>query len=155
MVKPSPIAAVFFDFTGTLAVTNAATWQAYADVVPALTALRRRGLHIGVLSNFDHSLKDILVTIGIHDLFDTVLYASALGAYKPDPAAFTAMADATGIALPSILYVGDIWDNDIAPCGPLQIPCLWLCRNGPMPVPGTVPSLRGVITTLTDILAYV
>lgn len=155
MVAHATIAAVMFDFTGTLATQTLRGWLLYPDVLDTLQQLKTRDLIVGVLSNFDHSLQSILQQLNLRDQLDVVLYAEEIGAYKPDAAAFHTMPDATGVPLAQTLYVGDAWDNDMAPCLALGIPCCWLCRRGTAPPPATGASLRGVITTLTDVLRYV
>src|SRR5262245_25925072 len=40
-------------------------WRVYNDVAPSLTALKSRGLKLGVISNFDSRLNDVLRACGL------------------------------------------------------------------------------------------
>src|SRR5262245_61373079 len=61
-------------------------WQVYADVEPALAELKRRGLKLGVISNFDSRLYDVLNACGLERFFDSIHVSTIVGAAKPDPA---------------------------------------------------------------------
>src|SRR5262249_427954 len=51
-------------------------------------ALRRRGLELAVVSNWDVGLTEHVRRIGAGDLFATVVTSAEAGAAEPDPAAF-------------------------------------------------------------------
>jgi putative hydrolase of the HAD superfamily len=82
-------------------------WRVFSDVVPALDALRRRGLALGVVSNFDGRLPVLLSALRLASAFDAVVWSSAAGAAKPDPTIFAAAAHALAVPLASLLHVGD------------------------------------------------
>ena len=67
----------------------AARWRtmpAFDDVVPALTALRARGIPLAVLTNgAPSSARAVLQHAGVIDLLDDVLSVASVRAYKPDP----------------------------------------------------------------------
>jgi len=93
-----------FDYTSTL--------RPFADARPALTAVRRRGLHVGVLSNFPMaSLRASLATVGLLDLVDVAAAAPVIGAAKPAPEAYLHVLEALGVAPHECVLV-----DDEAPC---------------------------------------
>src|SRR5262249_6594827 len=59
-------------------------WRVYDDVEPALTALKQRGIQLGVISNFDSRLYDVLRACALDRFFDSVNISTRVGAAKPD-----------------------------------------------------------------------
>ena len=80
----------------------------FGDARPALEQARRRGYRVGVLSNF--TLLDLpasLEGLGLGGLVDVALSAAMIGAAKPRPEAYEAMARALGVAPAQCLFVDD------------------------------------------------
>jgi putative hydrolase of the HAD superfamily len=90
---------------------SAAAWTLFADVPPALQALRDRGLRIGVVSNFDGRLPAILDGLGVGA--DAVVWSTRAGAAKPARAIFAAAASALGVPLDELCHVGDDVEADV------------------------------------------
>jgi FMN hydrolase / 5-amino-6-(5-phospho-D-ribitylamino)uracil phosphatase len=74
----------------------------FADVVPALTALKDR-VALGTVTN---GVAD-LHAVGIAHLFRTSVAAYEIGCAKPEPAIFLAACEALGVAPEETVYVGD------------------------------------------------
>ncbi len=89
-------------------------WRVYDDVVPALTELKRRGLRLGVISNFDSRLVDLLRDCGLDQFFDSVHISTRTGAAKPDPAIFEVALKHHGIEPNQACHVGDSLKEDVA-----------------------------------------
>ncbi|MGI8783236.1 MAG: HAD-IA family hydrolase [Acidobacteriota bacterium] len=89
-------------------------WVVYPDVQPALAELRRQGLQLGVISNFDSRLYDVLDALGLREYFDTVTISSRVGAAKPDGQIFEAALGQAGAAAAMSLHVGDDPRQDCA-----------------------------------------
>lgn len=100
--------AALFDHYG-----RATAWQIFPDVRPTLTALRRRGLRLGVVSNFDARLPDLLAALGLHDAVDAVVWSTDVGAAKPAGAIFAHAAARLGIGLAETCHVGDDLAHDV------------------------------------------
>jgi putative hydrolase of the HAD superfamily len=92
-----------------------AAWRAAPDAAAALAALRAAGHRLAVASNFDHRLPAILAGLGLAPLFEAVLLPADLGAAKPDPAFFAAVAARLAVEPPAAVYVGDDPGQDLAP----------------------------------------
>jgi HAD superfamily hydrolase (TIGR01509 family) len=77
------------------------------DVLPgaaeALTRLRRLGLALAVVGNWDVSLHERLAEAGLAGFFATVIHA----ARKPDPAGLLLALDRLGVRPGRALHVGD------------------------------------------------
>ena len=76
--------------------------ELYDDVLPALRALGER-FTLATLSNGNADLA----RIGLASHFAVTLNAISVGAAKPDPRAFTAVAQALDLPAHDIAYVGD------------------------------------------------
>ncbi|GGK88220.1 HAD family hydrolase [Deinococcus radiotolerans] len=94
-----------------------ATWpyEAYMKPVPnaraVLTALRARGLKVGVLSNTLPSIDRTLQAVGLHDLVDVAVATCAVGVHKPDAGAYLHAAGALGVQPGEVLFVDDKQEN--------------------------------------------
>lgn len=88
-------------------------WRVYDDVEPALTELKQRGLKLGVISNFDSRLYDVLRACGLDGFFDSVHISTRVGAAKPDPAIFQAALNYFGIEPGQAWHVGDSLREDV------------------------------------------
>lgn len=75
------------------------------DAHAALEALRRRGLAIAIVSNWDYGLTQRLQDLGLGDV--TVVSSAAAGAPKPDPAVFTRALELLRVLPERALHVGD------------------------------------------------
>jgi putative hydrolase of the HAD superfamily len=87
-------------------------WNVYADVTPALTELKRRGLRLGVISNFDSRLYDVLMACGLDRFFDSVHVSTRVGAAKPDPLIFQAALSHHAVEARRAWHVGDSLRED-------------------------------------------
>ncbi len=83
------------------------SWVPYADTAPVLSALRARGLRVGVVSNVPVDLRPVFRKHGLDGLVDSFTHSFEVGAEKPDPAIFLAAARALGVMPSETLMVGD------------------------------------------------
>lgn len=83
-------------------------FRAFDDVVPALAALRERGMRMAVVSNWDISLHEVLAAAGLTGWVDVVVTSAQERVQKPDPGLFAIALRRLGGAEPSeVLHVGD------------------------------------------------
>jgi putative hydrolase of the HAD superfamily len=99
--------------------------ELFADVLPALGVLRRR-YALATLSNGNADLQ----RIGIAMHFAVTLNAITVGAAKPDPRSFAAVAEALDLPPPSIAYVGDDPRVDIDGARAAGMQTVWINRTG-------------------------
>jgi putative hydrolase of the HAD superfamily len=87
-------------------------WRCEPGAGELLAALRSAGYVVGVASNFDHRLRDVVA--GLPELLplDRVAISSEIGWKKPAGGFFAALAAMTGRSPAEILLVGDDLDND-------------------------------------------
>jgi putative hydrolase of the HAD superfamily len=82
--------------------------KAFPESRPALQAARKRGLKVGVLSNFTlASLESSLQAVGLADLIDVALAAPVLGVAKPEARSYLAVAEALQVDPGSCLFFDD------------------------------------------------
>jgi putative hydrolase of the HAD superfamily len=84
----------------------------FSGVVDTLSAIRRAGLKLGLLSDFPPERK--LEYLGLGGLWDAALCSEVVGRLKPDPAPFFALAAALGTPPERVLYVGNSRRYDVA-----------------------------------------
>ncbi len=89
-------------------------WRLFPDAVETLTAMRRRGLKVGLLSNWDHRLRPVLEGLDLMPLLDAVIISCEVGVEKPEPKIFHAAWAALGVARgEEALHVGDSYRDDV------------------------------------------
>ncbi|WP_229402751.1 HAD family hydrolase [Micromonospora okii] len=77
------------------------------EAVPVLTALRRRGVRTGLVSDCTHELPAFLPRLAVAPLLDARVFSVLLGRCKPDPALYLAACRQLGLTPADCLYVGD------------------------------------------------
>ncbi len=95
----------------------------------ALAALRRAGLQLGVISNWDPRLPDLLEDLGLAGYFDVVVYSSAAGVEKPDRRIFLQALTRLRVSPGAALHVGDSRLEDAEGAMAAGLGALWLDRR--------------------------
>jgi putative hydrolase of the HAD superfamily len=104
-------------------------WRVYDDVAPALTELKRRGLKLGVISNFDSRLYDVLRVCDLDRFFDSVHVSTRVGAAKPDAAIFRAALNHYAIEAREAWHVGDSLRDDVEGASAIGVNAVLLDRH--------------------------
>jgi len=128
-------------------LVDALRFELLPDVVPALDALAAAGLRLGVVSNWDCGLREVLDGLGIGDRFAAVSASAVVGARKPDPAIFRAALDTLGVAPERALHCGDLPRYDCAGATAAGVRAVLVDRAGdlhPGPCP-RIPSLAELL----------
>ncbi len=84
-----------------------------ADVVPALEALKRRGLRLVVVSNANGTLRAHMDRLDLTRRFDCVLDSADEGVEKPDPRFFEIALQRSGATRETTIHVGDLYHIDV------------------------------------------
>ncbi|HEY1907174.1 MAG TPA: HAD family hydrolase [Myxococcaceae bacterium] len=85
----------------------------YPDAVPCLSALRDRGLRVGIGGNQPAAIEAALVAVGVPA--DVIGSSERWGVEKPAPEFFRRLVAETGVPAEEVLHVGDRLDNDVLP----------------------------------------
>ncbi len=85
----------------------------YPEAPGVLEELRRRGLRLAVVSNWEPDLPEVLEQVGLRDYFDAVVASALVGAAKPDPRIFQVALDAVAVRPEEAVHVGDSYEADV------------------------------------------
>ena len=102
------------------------SWRVDPDAPPALREIARRGLAIGVCSNFDHRLRGLVAAMPELADIHHVVISSEVGWKKPAAGFFAEVARTVGMPPQSILIVGDDAVNDYEGARAAGLPALLL-----------------------------
>jgi putative hydrolase of the HAD superfamily len=120
------------------AFSDPAGYRLFDDVRPALETLAGRGVTLGVVSNFEPWLEDVLALQGVDHLFAAVAISGKLGVAKPDPEIFLAALKEAGAEPEATMHVGDQPANDVAAARAVGITPVLVDRYGRHPDPDGV-----------------
>jgi putative hydrolase of the HAD superfamily len=112
------------------AFRSASVWQVYSDVVPALRALRKAGVSMGVVSNWDSNLPRLLDKLHLTEYFDACAVSHLEGIEKPDPELFRCALRSLGAPSENSLHVGDLPELDLAGANAAGVDCVLVDRKG-------------------------
>ena len=135
------------------AFSDPAGYKLFDDVRPALDALAGRGIKLGVVSNFEPWLEDILALEGVDHLFAAVAISGKLGVAKPDPEIFKAALTEAGAAPGQTVHVGDQPVNDVAAARAVGITPVLVDRFARHPDPGDTHRVES-LTELVELLDH-
>lgn len=79
----------------------------------ALEALRERGYRLGVVSNADGTVENLLEDAGLRPHLDVVVDSHRVGVEKPDPRIFSIALERMGADADESLYAGDLYAVDV------------------------------------------
>jgi HAD superfamily hydrolase (TIGR01509 family) len=90
-------------------------WETVPDeVLPALAALRAKGLRLVVLSNANGTLHRAFDRLGLTSSFDVIFDSHREGVEKPDPRFFHIALQRAGADAATTMHVGDLYHVDVA-----------------------------------------
>lgn len=87
--------------------TDTSSYKLFDDVIPVFHELRDAGLRLGLISNFERWLEELIVELDVGHLFDAVTISGIAGVEKPDPAIFELALQEAGVSARDAVYVGD------------------------------------------------
>lgn len=105
-------------------------FRAFDDARPALDSLRKGGVRLVCVSNWDVSLSEVLERCGLADAVDGVVTSAGSGHRKPEPGIFAQALEIAGCSAAEALHVGDTVSEDIAGAKAAGIRALHLDRSG-------------------------
>jgi len=134
--------------TARRAMLGSLEFVAFADVAGALTALRKRGHTLVVVSNWDCSLPGWLSGAGVLDLVDAVVSSAEVGAAKPDPAPFLRGLELAGAEPADAIHIGDSPVNDLEGARAAGVRGVLVDRAGAAPAGTPVVRSLGELASL-------
>lgn len=129
-------------------------WRLYPECLPVLRTLRQQGYIVGVISNWDIRLLDLLHGLGLMDCVQHVSISAVVGWEKPHGNIFAHALDAVGASPARAVHVGDSLHADVQGARQAGMQPLWLRRDGEARHDGThdegpvIRDLNGVLDWL-------
>jgi putative hydrolase of the HAD superfamily len=109
---------------------HAEAWEVYPDAAPALEVLRRAGLRLAVIANWDERLPGLLRELRMAHHFETVVTSQGAGVEKPHPLIFQTALGLLDLPAEEVLHVGDRKIEDVEGAEAVGMGALWLRRGG-------------------------
>lgn len=110
--------------------SSTASYKLYDDVLPALGAVRGSGHRLGLISNFERWLEDMLVELEVGELFDVAIISGVEGLEKPGTGIYELALERAGVGAKGAVHVGDSMTYDIAPASAVGMRTVLLDRAG-------------------------
>jgi putative hydrolase of the HAD superfamily len=99
-----------FDF-----YAGAEAWRLRPGIREALEVAQATGLRMGVISNFDHRLPEVLQALDIQKFMETIVFPARCGFAKPEPEIFERALVDLGLSPTECAYVGHDPALDLGP----------------------------------------
>lgn len=93
--------------------TNKAWHLCDPEAEKVFLALRKAGVKIAVVSNFDTRLRPVLRALNCDHWFDAVAVSAEVAAEKPNPTIFLKACDLLGVKPEDAVHIGDDRRNDL------------------------------------------
>jgi putative hydrolase of the HAD superfamily len=97
------------------AFTDRANYELFDDVRPMLERLVSEGYALGLISNFEAWLDDLLADLGVRETFTVRVISGIEGVEKPDPRIYRLALQRAGVDAAEAAYVGDDPRFDVDP----------------------------------------
>ena len=123
------VSSACFDRLGTH-FRDASSWALYPEVTEALDGLDRRGLLLGIVSNWDSNLPKLLAALGLARRFREVAVSAIEETGKPDPEIFRRVCARLDLSPADCLHVGDSRREDFEGARAEGLRALLLDREG-------------------------
>ena len=133
------------------------SWCAYDDVAPALIELKARGVRMGLISNWDSSLEDIIIDLGFAQYFDVIISSAVAQLHKPMPEIFELALTRIGSSAAQSMHVGDNVSADVEGAHAVGITPVLIARSKSATdtfPPQVAPPGTLVISKLTELLSF-
>ncbi len=123
------------------AFADASAWKVFDDVIPCLERLRRDGIKLGVISNWDDRLRPLLKKLGLDKYFDSIVISCEAAEPKPARKIFRTAARQLGVTPHEILHIGDSPAEDIKGARAAGFQALLLTRGAAAEAGRTIGTL--------------
>jgi putative hydrolase of the HAD superfamily len=129
--------------------SSSSSYRLFDDVLPALDELTEMDYRIGLISNFEEWLEEMLVELEVGHLFDVSVISGVEGIEKPDPEIYRVALEKAGVEPHDAVHVGDSPSNDVQPARQVGMTGVLLDRYNRYP--DAVPRVRS-LEELPDLL---
>lgn len=113
--------------------SDSSSYRLFDDVLPVLDRLQRLGYRLGLISNFEGWLQEMLVELKVGDLFEHSVISGVEGVEKPDRRIYEIAVERMGVAAGHAAHVGDSISLDVEPAADVGLVPVLLDRAGRYP----------------------
>lgn len=113
--------------------SSSASYKLFDDVLPAVETLTDSGYRLGLISNFETWLEDMLIELELGGVFEPVVISGREGIEKPDPELYRIAVERAGVDPARAVHVGDSPVMDVAPALEVGLQAVLLDRGGRYP----------------------
>jgi putative hydrolase of the HAD superfamily len=137
--------------------TRLESYRLYDDALPALQALRRPGLLLAVISNWEEWLEQLMANLGITEYFDFAVVSGVCGVEKPDQGIFQLALERAGVHPSEAVHVGDSLKDDVHGAAQVGIRPVLIDRQDRFPLriaappPGSAGEHRGSVASPSEV----
>jgi len=111
------------------AFTERSNYVLFDDVLPTLHRLATDGYALGIVSNFEAWLDDLLADLGVREAFPVRVISGIEGMEKPDPRIYELALARAHVDARDAAYVGDSPEFDVEPPAALGMSPVLLDRR--------------------------
>ncbi|EPG73533.1 HAD hydrolase, REG-2-like, family IA [Leptospira fainei serovar Hurstbridge str. BUT 6] len=90
-------------------------WEIDPGFPDLLSFVKKSGYGLGIISNWDHRLRDLLGSVGVLSYFNPIFVSAEFGFEKPSHRIFQAASETVGLPPEKLIYCGDKVELDITP----------------------------------------
>ncbi|HYP97191.1 MAG TPA: HAD family hydrolase [Polyangiaceae bacterium] len=113
-----------------------------AGMFELVAELGARGVPVGIISNSEGHLAELVEELGHHALFAMVIDSGRVGVDKPNPRIFELAAEALDVKLSEIVHVGDAWEADVLGARAVGAQAVWYAPTDDRQLPEGVVACR-------------
>lgn len=130
--------------------SRSTSYKVFDDVFPVLSRLEESGYRLGLISNFEGWLQNVLIEQELGESFDVSVISGIEGVEKPDPRIYEIAIERAGIDPRRAVHIGDSMRMDVQPAREVGLNVVLLDRVGRYPDAGCP-----TIATLEELPALV
>ena len=109
--------------------SSSASYKLFDDVQPTLRAIEESGYRMGLISNFERWLEEMLVELEVGHHFEPAIISGIEGIEKPDPGIYELALEKAGVAPENAVHVGDSPEMDVKPAASIGIRGILIDRS--------------------------
>jgi putative hydrolase of the HAD superfamily len=128
--------------------SDKATYKLFPEVLGSFDELRQLGYRLGLISNFERWLEEVLIEEKAGEIFEVKVISGIEGVEKPDPDIYRLAIERAGLQPEECVHVGDSIANDLEPAIAVGMKAVMIDRSASFP-----ESEYPRIVTLTELPA--
>ncbi|MET0789914.1 MAG: HAD-IA family hydrolase [Polyangiaceae bacterium] len=125
-----------------------------AGIFELVAELKARGVPVGIISNSEGRLAELVEELGYTALFPVIVDSGRLGIDKPDARIFQHAAGLLGVPLAELVHVGDAWEADVLGARAAGAEAVWFSPTDERALPEKVLACADATALRTTLQAF-